>query len=312
MTTVKRFLHRHKVALIGLVFGTIVLLFVQTLSGSGDYTFEQSSTAPVQEGASIITLEGPREVDLILPSTYQADVASPLLINLHGYSGSGASQSAYTYLQEASLVAGLAYLAPTGNEDSLGSNFWNASSACCDFNQSKVDDLAYINSLIESASKAANIDTSRIYLFGHSNGHFMSYAFLCSGSTRIAAIAGLAGAMETDPSLCKASPNNVLHIHGQRDETILFNGGALFGNTYTSAESTINQWRAINGCATKGKSEFDLLASIEGVDANVSRYSCQVGSVELWEMPKGTHTPTLDIGFANQVIDWLLQFKSNS
>jgi polyhydroxybutyrate depolymerase len=302
-------LRRHKVALIGLLFGVIVLQVTQGITGSGDFTFQQSSSATGESLNSVIELKGDRSTELILPKNYSTDVASPLLINLHGYSGNGPSQSAYTFLQEAAFNAGVAYVAPTGSEDSFGSTYWNATEACCDFNKSKVDDVAYIDSLIERSIKAANIDPARIYLFGHSNGHFMSYAYLCSGSSKVAAIAGLAGAMDPNLTLCKAKPNNILHIHGEKDGTILYEGGALFGKPYTSAATTVAQWQQINKCSAKEAASLDLLESIDDADTKVSNYDCKNGSLEFWSLPLAVHTPNLDLAFAEQVIAWLTRFQ---
>ena len=293
-------------AILGILLGIFLLQVTQGFTGSGDYTFQHSSSAVGESQESVITLEGERSAELILPKAYSEEIATPLLINLHGYTGTGLSQSAYTFLQEAAFNSGLAYIAPTGSEDSLGNTYWNATEACCDFNNSGVDDVAYIDSLIEKASAAANIDPSRIYLFGHSNGHFMSYAYLCSGSKKIAAVAGLAGAMEPDANSCTAEPANILHIHGEKDGTILYNGGALFGNPYTSAESTVNQWSQINQCSVGSESPVELLTSIPGVDAKARSYTCSAGSLEFWHLPQGVHTPALDINFANKVLEWLL------
>ena len=298
------FIRRHKVALYGVLVGAVILIVAQSVSGSGDFSFVPTSTAP--EGSSVVELTGERPADLLLPESYSQEIATPLLIDLHGYTGTGASQSAYTFLQDAAFERGIAYIAPTGSEDSFGSTYWNATTACCDFNNSDVDDVDYIDSLIEKASAAANIDPSRIYLFGHSNGHFMSYAYLCSGSKKIAAVAGLAGAMEPDAYSCTAEPANILHIHGEKDGTILYNGGALFGNPYTSAESTVDQWGQINKCTVGSESWIELLTSIPGGDAKRRSYFCSAGSLEFWHLPQGVHTPALDIKFANKVLDWLL------
>lgn len=302
---VSSFIRRHKVAVYGVVAGAFFLSVSQSVTGSGDFSFLPTASAP--EGSSVVELGGERPADLLLPESYSPDVAIPLLINLHGYTGTGASQSAYTYLQDAAFNRGIAYIAPTGSKDSFGSTYWNATEACCDFNNTGVDDVAYIDSLIEKASTLANIDVKQIYLFGHSNGHFMSYAYLCSGSEKIAAVAGLAGAMEPDITSCKAKPANILHIHGEKDGTILFNGGALFGNSYTSAETTVGQWSQINKCTVGSESSIELLTSIPGEDVNARAYTCTSGSLEFWRLPQGSHTPALDIDFADKVLDWLLR-----
>ena len=301
---VSSFLRRHRVALYGVLAGAVILTVAQSVSGSGDFSFVPTSSAP--EGSSVVELTGERPAELLLPESYSQEVATPLLINLHGYTGTGASQSAYTFLQDAAFKRGIAYIAPTGSKDSFGSTYWNATTACCDFNNTGVDDVAYIDSLIEKASAAANIDAKRIYLFGHSNGHFMSYAYLCSGSKKIAAVAGLAGVMDPDPALCKAMPNNILHIHGEKDGTILYEGGALFGNSYTSAEETVKQWSEINECSAGPEAAQELLTSIPGEDVMARSYKCGSGSLNFWQISEGVHTPALDITFANKVLDWLL------
>lgn len=299
--------NRRRRGVIGILIGISIVLMAQLISGSGDFTFTQSASTSTQNQDSVIALKGERSADLVLPKNYSQEVSVPLLINLHGYSGIGSIHSAYTHLQDSAFNKGLAYIAPDGTEDNLKNNFWNASTACCDFNKLGVDDVAYIDSLIEKASSAANIDSKRIYLFGHSNGHFMSYAYLCSGSKKVAAIAGLAGAMDLDTSRCTASPSNVLHIHGHQDETILYGGGALFGNQYTSVSQTIDLWKKINSCSTEKITKAELLTSIPGDDVDASAFTCAEGSLELWSIPEGSHTPSLDIAFADRVIEWLLQ-----
>ena len=314
MRTTKKFstfFTRHKVAVVGLIFGAFALVIAQANSGSGDYTFEPGLTATWDNPGPVIDLNDGRDSQLFLPSGYKDENPVPLLINLHGYTGTGASQTLYSYMQEAANLAGVAYIAPNGTKDNLENNFWNAGSSCCNFNNKDVDDIGYLDKLIDNALQAANINANKVYLFGHSNGAFMSYAYLCSGTTKIAGVAGLAGAMEIDPKLCKSLPNHVLHIHGELDETIRYNGGALFGNRYTSVAETIDQWSAINQCRVGRKSELDLLDSLTGIDTTKVSYRCEKGAFELWQMPQGKHTPVLDLDFARNVLVWLMTYDSS-
>lgn len=312
MSSIQRLLkvaRRQKVALIGLLIGSVALVIAQSISSTEEFSFETSTSVSTENSGRVIELNDDRNSQLILPSDISEDEFLPLLINLHGYTGTGASQSAYTFLQEAAAEAGVAYIAPTGTEDNQGSNFWNSNSACCNFNNSDVDDIAFLDSLIDKSLQLAKIDPEKIYLFGHSNGHFMAYGYLCSGSTKVAAIAGLAGAMNIDPALCKSKPNNVLHIHGEKDETILYNGGTLLGSQYTSVQSTIDQWSVINGCSKGSNLDIDLLETLSGVDTVKSSFLCAEGSLELWRIPYGVHTPALDLDFARKVLVWLLGFE---
>lgn len=306
----RRFLQRHRVAAIGLVIGSFALVIAQANSGSGDFTFEPGLSAATDNPGPVIDLKDERETQLFLPSGYRENEAVPLLINLHGYTGTGASQTLYTFMQDAANKAGVAYIAPNGTKDNLGNNFWNSGKSCCNFNQKEVDDVAFLDSLIDKALAAASIDAKKVYLFGHSNGAFMSYAYLCSGSKKIAAIAGLAGAMDIDNKNCGASPNHILLIHGEMDETIQYQGGALFGNRFTSVAQTIERWSAINQCRIGKESDLDLLDSIEGIDTVKVSYRCESGAIELWRLPNGKHSPVLDLDFARNVLVWLTAFES--
>ena len=307
---ISRILGRHKVAAIGLLVGSFALVIAQANSGSGDYSFEPGLSASSDNPGPVVDLKDGRESKLFLPSGYTKESPVPLLINLHGYTGTGASQSLYTYMQDAANKAGAAYIAPNGTKDNLENNFWDSGSSCCNFNNKDVDDIAYLDSLIEKAIDAASINAKKVYLFGHSNGAFMSYTHLCSGTKKIAAIAGLAGAMDFDSNKCGASANHILLIHGELDETIQYQGGALFGNRYTSVAETINRWSAINACRVGKESDLDLLDSIEGIDTVKVSYRCEAGALELWRMPQGKHSPVLDLDFARNVLVWLTTFES--
>ena len=257
---------------------------------------------------------GDRPATVFIPTGYVEERESPLLIDLHGYTGDSMKQSRFSTLQAAAEIGSVVYVAPDGLKDSQGNHFWNASKACCNFDSIPVDDGAYIKGLIDEISHQLSIDADRIYIFGHSNGQFMAYTFACRYPQTVAAIAGLAGAMDVDPTLCAAKTGvNVLHIHGTSDETIKISGGSIFQNQFTGAVETVNRWARINKCADTpltGKA-FDLVTDIEGSETIPFRYSCPQASVELWSINGGVHSPVLEANFGLRVIDWLLAHPKN-
>ena len=283
--------------------GAIAILALEIFRGSAGNEFSEFESGAAYDSNSDITLNADRPASLFLPLDYSVDKAVPLLIDLHGYTGESARHSSYTFLQMAAKERGLAYIAPDGTTDSLQNQFWNASIACCNFNEIAVDDVSYIKSLIDEASQKVSIDPKRIYLFGHSNGHFMGYKFACSTKGIVAAVAGLAGA--TDES-CDGAPTNILHIHGTADQTILYGGGNLFGKPYPSTDQTLAQWSKINSCSTSADTEFDLMQTAAGNETTNRKYSCAKADLEHWRINDGVHTPTLDKVFANKVLDWLV------
>ena len=254
---------------------------------------------------SSIIIGADRPAELFLPVAIQASDPSGVLINLHGYSGDSISQSNYTFLKQAALDAGLAYIAPDGLRDRSGNRFWNASNACCDFNDTDVNDVEYIDGLVDEISDAFDLDKSRIYLFGHSNGHFMSYQYLCTSKNQVAAIAGLAGSMDIDPAQCAGKTAHVLHIHGDSDATISYDGGSLFSQSYPSVDEVVKRWSKNNQCTAKPENQLDVIASMSGSETTSTQFDCSKGSLELWRLNGGVHVPILDRGFADKVVSWL-------
>jgi polyhydroxybutyrate depolymerase len=297
------------VPLLMFVAGLLFLAILEITRSQADYDRNTFRPTPEYSSESAVVVGGERPAQLILPTTYSEATPVPLLIDLHGFTGDGPSQSLFSFMQAAAESRGVAYVAPNGLLDSSGSRFWNASSACCNFGGSQVSDVDYLESLIEEISSKVAIDQSRIYLFGHSNGHFMSYKFACSTEGVVAAISGLAGAMDIDPRTCNNKPMNVLHIHGTSDATISYEGGAILGNRYPSAEKSVAQWALVNSCTKPREAEFELLSSMQGPETSQITYTCAKKSLELWRINGGIHVPILDEGFALKTLDWLLTHR---
>jgi poly(3-hydroxybutyrate) depolymerase len=102
---------------------------------------------------------------------------------------------------------------------------------------------------------------------------------------------------------------NVLHIHGTSDATISYEGGAILGNRYPSAEKSVAQWALVNSCTKPREAEFELLSSMQGPETSQITYTCAKKSLELWRINGGIHVPVLDEGFALKTLDWLLTHR---
>ena len=208
---------------------------------------------------------------------------------------------------------GFLLVSPDGDKESGGdeNRFWNASSACCNFFQSDVDDSAYILNIINEVKADFNVDSNRVYLIGHSNGGFMSYRAAYDHSKTIAAIVSLAGASHADMRSAPENPVHVLQIHGTSDGTIAYEGADIAGNAYPSAKDTVAQWAEYNGCEAEANERElrDLVRNLEGHESSVMLFNqgCKAGgSSELWTIADGSHVPAFSDTFAEQVVEWLL------
>ncbi len=247
-----------------------------------------------------------------MPTSYDASTPAPLLIVLHGYTGSGASIRSYFGLDDAAQSKGVIVVYPDGTRNAGGTSFWNATDACCGFGQTAVDDSAYLMAVVDKVQRDYRVDPKRVFFAGHSNGGFMSYRMACEYPDRVAAIVSLAGATFADAKACTPmQPVSVAQVHGTNDATISYTGGQIVGHPYPSAAITTETWADYDHCGSPpsvtGKT-LDLESAIDGAETAVSASSsCPDGiGVELWTIKGGSHGPALSPAFGAAVIDFLL------
>jgi polyhydroxybutyrate depolymerase len=232
------------------------------------------------------------------PAAYDPARAWPLVIMLHGYSATGPEEELYLNFGRLVDVDGFLYAFPDGLTDVTGFHFWNATDGCCDFYGNPVDDVAYIDSVIDDVSARYHVDTKRIYVLGHSNGGFMAYRLACDLAPRIAAIVSLSGAMWNDAAKCTpAAPVSVLDIHGKLDPIVLYGGGRIIlaSAPYPPARTSVADWAGFDHCAAGPTDEgrINLDAVILGDETEVAGYSdCDAGTeVREWSIDLGGHVP---------------------
>jgi polyhydroxybutyrate depolymerase len=248
---------------------------------------------------------GDRPVTVNLPENLASP--APLLILLHSASTSGAHQESYMHLAPIAKKSGLIYIAPDGTTNIEGKRFWNASKSCCNKYGQEVDDVAYIDSLINEIDKKTPVDRGRIYLVGHSNGAFMSFTYACK-SNQVAAIVAIAGAMDSNPECIPTTPVSLLNIHGSADKTIKVAGGVMNKNSYTSAATTMNTIASLNKCTKQAQAKKDFEPTIKGAETTVINYACETHThLQFWRITDGSHSPKLPRDFAQQVITFLLK-----
>jgi polyhydroxybutyrate depolymerase len=280
------------------------------------------SFATGADAGDIVVDAGRGPLTVRVPSSYDPQEPAPLVLSLHSYNGSAASQEVRMPFLPLVDEYGFLYVLPEGTVDCAGNRFWNATDACCDFEGSGVDDAGYLIAIIDEIKLQLSVDDRRVYVAGFSNGGFMSYRMACEHAGVVAAIASVAGVTFLDPNLCSPSePVHVLQIHGTSDQLVHYDGGCTTFDGFCfppgpycgpGAVQTVETWAIYNGCSldVEAGPNLDLVAGLPGAETAVTRYvsGCLPGgSAELWTIEDGGHGgPPFTLDAMRLIIEHLL------
>jgi poly(3-hydroxybutyrate) depolymerase len=196
--------------------------------------------------SSITTADG--RVRSYLVSDLSGDEPAPLLFVLHGFGGNAQAMSGSTKIEDSldanDLDAVVVYPSGTGAEQGLPQS-WNAGTCCPFATFELVDDVAFFDELIASLIAQYKIDTTRVWVVGHSNGGMMAYRLACELSTRVTAIGVAAGALVID-TCAPARPVSALHVHGELDTVVPLTGGNSLGIIFPSTQLSVETFALAN------------------------------------------------------------------
>jgi polyhydroxybutyrate depolymerase len=169
-----------------------------------------------------------RHFRLYVPSGVAVESENvPLLVALHGGLGSSEQFAANSGFDELAEANGFMVVYPDGIRaipERPGLQTWNGGYCCGPAADRNVDDVAYVRFLLDLLTARFDIDVSRVFAAGHSNGAIMAYRLACELSDRIVAIGVQAGSLGIDD--CRPmEPVSVLHIHGLADTNHPIDGG---------------------------------------------------------------------------------------
>ena len=131
-----------------------------------------------------------RRYHIHLPSNYDASGAFPLLIALHGRLGTGKKMIKQTGFNRIADREEFIAVYPEGFKRG-----WADGRGISHADKRGVDDVAFIDRLINVIKEEFLIDSSRIYIAGHSNGGFMAQRLAVEHPQRFAAIAVVAASV---------------------------------------------------------------------------------------------------------------------
>jgi polyhydroxybutyrate depolymerase len=202
-----------------------------------------------------------RAYDLHVPTTGGSGPL-PLVINLHGYTGSSAQQEMLTAMSSLADSAGFFVAYPQG----VGSpTDWNAGACCSAASEGDRDDVGFLNAVIDDIASKACVDLARVYSIGFSNGGMMTYRLACEDASRFAAAASVSGSAAVPLDTCTlAHPMPLMHIHGNADPLVPYDGGSgglpLSGRptpVFPAAADEVAAFRTKDGCPSASTVYFD-------------------------------------------------------
>ncbi len=216
-----------------------------------------------------------------IPKGYQATNPPPLVIVLHG--GGGGADSILNHDNWAAKAdqEGFVVVAPNGlpARPRLPANFlanpqvWNTGQLRDGSPRSRIDDVAYIRTLLDELKTKVPHDASQVFATGHSNGGSMTFRLGAEMSDRLSAIGTVAGMLAIEKPK-PAKPLPMLYIYGTEDPLLPLDGGEStlpWGTRTTPAvESFLKTWAEASSCASEPKvvAEDDAIKKVRYPSTN--------------------------------------------
>jgi polyhydroxybutyrate depolymerase len=179
-----------------------------------------------------------REYLLHVPRSYDRSRPTPLVISLHGAGGWPVQQMELSLWNRLADEQGFIVVYPSGVVG-LGPRVWGER------------DVRFIGELIDKLEATYNIDRSRIYANGLSNGGGMSFVLSCTMSDRIAAVGMVGAALILPWSWCTDHrPVPMIAFHGTADPMAPYKGGTSWvaNGAFPAVPTFTAKWARRNRC----------------------------------------------------------------
>lgn len=181
----------------------------------------EEAHSPIGERFTLTHEKLEREYHLYAPAG-AAKAERPLVVVLHGGGGSPQDIADTTGFSELAAKEGFLVAYPLG----LGRvPSWNAGKCCGYAARRDIDDAGFIEKMVRDIKARHKVDDTRVYATGLSNGGMMAYRLACELSTVFAAVAPVAGAMNTFSCKPDGRPSLFI-IHALDDKHVQYSGGA--------------------------------------------------------------------------------------
>lgn len=238
------------------LFQFFTLCLLSAISCQSDDDSPVKETFPEFINGTLMHQSNVRKYTLHIPDSYDGLDKTPLVLFLHGGGGNAESAQNFSNFNPVSDEYGFLMVYPEAFFESAPDNFVWADGRGLAADKLGIDDVGFINALVDELKREYNIDDSRVYLCGFSNGSFLTQRIAFQGNSPFAAFGTLGGTMNEslfengDPG--RAIP--MMYVFGTDDHLVPYEGGFVSGNPDLEAvkgvEEAVDYWRQNNGCAT--------------------------------------------------------------
>lgn len=244
-----------------------------------------------------MTIAGRERGYLLLP-TLGPSTGGPrgLVVVLHQDIGSARAVSQGLGLDQLRR-SGIALAYPAG----VGGS-WNAGLCCGVAQRQGVDDVAFVNAVLDDASRRSNVDSAHRALVGYSGGGMLAYRIMCSPHRPLAAVVEVSGSLEA-PCGAGVTLPPLLSLHGELDGTVGLTKSIQvthLGMAPRSVTSTLALVTEAAGCGARRTADGDSAEVISWVD-------CRGGSTIDVQIVRGAGHGWDDIGAAQRAVPYLLR-----
>ncbi len=225
-----------------------------------------------------ITVDGEdREYYVHVPTGYDGSSPVPLVLALHGGGGKATKMDKLTGFGKVSDAEGFIVVYPQGKNKR-----WNDGRKIKRLIKKKdMNDIRFLGDVVKKMKTDYNIDETRIYSTGISNGGFMSYRLASENPDTYAAVAGVASQV-TENLRDEHPPTTaipVMMILGDKDPLVPYGGGdvkvlGMKRGRVISAGDSVKLWVDNNGCdATPTTTYYDDSDPDDGTTVCRDEYS---------------------------------------
>jgi len=225
----------------------------------------------------------------VSPNYNAADPAS-VVIALHGLGDNMTNFSSIGFAVIAD-TANIIVLIPQAMSDPMAGTAWNSGAGVSGYYpNSTVNDIGFLNALVDSTVAHYSVDASRVYLAGFSMGGFMTQRMALQSNAKFAAFASMSGTIGS--GITTLNPGRhcpIAHWHGTTDATVAYNGNA-YG---LDPDSTVSFWIHNNGCnPVADTTHFTNTVPGDNVTVDMLKYTGATpeDEVRFYIMNGATHT----------------------